>query len=389
MHDSTIVFNIFLIFTGAAVFSTLALYTRQSMLVAYILLGVLFGPSGLKLIGNANLVERTGDVGIIFLLFLIGLNLQPQNLLHMFKRTTWIALVSSLVFAVIGYAVARLMGLTETEGMIVGTAMMFSSTIIGLKLLPTTVLHHQHTGEIMISILLMQDLLAIVALLVIQGIGATEINLARLGLIVFSLPALVTFAFVFQRFVIVKLFTRFDRIREYMFLLAIAWCLSMSVLAEQAGLSYEVGAFIAGVSIAEGPIALYIAESLKPLRDFFLVLFFFSVGAGFDLNYLKSVVMPSLLLATLLLLLKPVVFRFLLRQTDEPKHIAWEIGWRLGQVSEFSLLLAYVAGNVGLIGQEASNLIQATSILTFIISSYIVILRYPTPMAVTDKLRRD
>ena len=174
-----------------------------------------------------------------------------------------------------------------------------------------------------------------------------------------------------------------------MFLLSISWCLGMAELANLVGLSYEVGAFIAGVSIAASPIALYIAESLKPLRDFFLVMFFFSVGASFNLDFLHLVYLPAIILAVLLLLVKPFAYRVLLRSVSETRHVAWEVGVRLGQTSEFSLLVGYLAFSSGLIGQSASSLIQATTMLTFVVSSYYVVMRYPTPMGTTDRLRRD
>lgn len=389
MHNNAIVFTLFLIFCGAAILSTFALYTRQSMLVAYMFLGVLLGPWGLKLVVDSRLVEETGDIGIIFLLFLLGLHLQPQNLVQMFRRTTWVTIVSALIFTAIGYIVAYSFGYSLFESMVIGAAMMFSSTIIGLKLLPTTVLHHQHTGEVMISVLLMQDLLAIIVLVLLHGATFHQFSWVNLSLIVLALPALLIFAFVFTRFILLKLFIHFDRIREYMFMLSIAWCLGMAELASLMGLSFEVGAFIAGVSIAASPIALYIAESLKPVRDFFLVMFFFSVGASFNLGYVKVVVVPALLLGSLMLIIKPIVFKFLLSQVKETKHVAWEVGFRLGQTSEFSLLVAYLGLSSALLTASASYLIQATTILTFIVSSYIVVLRYPTPVAVSEKLRRD
>jgi Kef-type K+ transport system membrane component KefB len=353
-------------------------------------LGVVLGPWGLKLVSDADIVQRTGDVGIIFLLFLLGLHLQPQNLLHMLKKVTWVTLVSSIIFAGIGFLVARWFGYLPREGIIIGVAMMFSSTIIGLKLLPTTVLHHQHTGEVMISVLLMQDLIAIVALLFLNGLSLEDgFQITDLVTIVFALPGLLLFAFLFERYVLRKLFAQFDRVREYMFLLAIGWCLGMAVLAGKCDLSYEIGAFIAGVSIATSPISLYIAESLKPVRDFFLVLFFFSVGASFNLEFLHTVAAPAIVLAALILLAKPITFRVLLQQVSENKAVAWEVGVRLGQISEFSLLVAYVAASAELISLSASYLIQATAILTFIASSYIVVLRYPTPVAISERLRRD
>ncbi|MBA2654168.1 MAG: cation:proton antiporter [Gammaproteobacteria bacterium] len=388
MHDNSILYSIFLIFCGAAALSTVALYTRQSLLVAYMLLGVLLGPSGLGLIADASMVREIGDVGIIFLMFLLGLNLQPQNLLHMFKKTTWIAIISSIVFALTGYIVARLFHFSQIESMIVGGAMMFSSTIIGLKLLPTTILHHQHTGEIMISILLMQDLIAIILLLVIHA-STRGLQLIDLGLVSLSLPALILFAFLFERFVLLKLFARFDRVREYMFLLSIAWCLGVSELASMIGLSREIGAFIAGVSIASSPIALYIAESLKPIRDFFLVMFFFAVGASFNLKFFPEVAIPAMILGGSLLLIKPIAFSLLLRSVKETRHVAWEVGMRLGQSSEFSLLIGYLAASLGLINAAASNLIQAATMITFVASSYIIVMKFPTPVAASDRLRRD
>ena len=165
MVDQNLIFSIFLIFAGAAVLSTFALLTRQSMLVAYIFLGVLLGPFGIKLIGEIKLVHAVSDVGIIFLLFLLGLNLPPQKLWSMLKKVSRVGVVSTLIFGAIGYLVAWWSGYTIVECLVIGAAMTFSSTIIGIKLLPTTILHHQHTGEVMISVLLLQDLFAILVLL--------------------------------------------------------------------------------------------------------------------------------------------------------------------------------------------------------------------------------
>lgn len=170
--------------------------------------------------------------------------------------------------------------------------MTFSSTIIGLKLLPTRALHHQHTGEIIISILLLQDLLAIAVLLLLEGLGGRGSSLKGLGLLIITLPMLLGFAYLSSRYVLIPLIRKFDKIREYIFLTAIGWCLCISQVAALLGLSYAIGAFIGGVALATSPIALYIADSLRPLRDFFLVLFFFSLGAGFDLGMLGSVFCP-------------------------------------------------------------------------------------------------
>lgn len=389
MYNTSVIFSTFLIFAGAAILATLALYARQSLLVVYMLVGIILGPWALKWVSDSDEITQIGNIGIIFLLFLLGLDLHPQNLWHMLRKVTWIAVVSSLLFGLIGYVIGFAFRFTPMECIVLGAAMMFSSTIIGLKLLPTTILHHQHTGEIMISILLMQDLIAILVLLLINALSNKQLGMEEIPVLLIGFPLLILFAFGMERYVLKKLLSRFDQVQEYIFLLAIGWCLGMAELAKFIGLSEHIGAFIGGVAIASGPIALHIAESLKPLRDFFLVMFFFSIGASFNLDYLSVIWLPALCLAALILVLKPVIFHFLLSRTGERKHIAWEVGIRLGQISEFSLLVAMISTRNGLISRAPAYLIQAATIITFIVSSYWVVLKYPTPLGITEKMRRD
>jgi len=188
---------------------------------------------------------------------------------------------------------------------------------------------------------------------------------------------------------LMPLFRRFDRVQEYVFLLTLAWCLGVAQLAHAGGLSYEIGAFVAGIVVATSPIALFIAESLKPLRDFFLVMFFFALGAGLDLDVATVVLLPAALLGLCMLLLKPVVFRFALGRVAESPRLAWETGWRLGQMSEFSLLITFLAIQGALIGPAAAVVIQLGTLITFIGSSTIIVLRFPTPVGVSERLRRD
>mgnify|MGYP006157837459 FL=1 len=389
MGSDPFVFSFFLIFACAGILATLALFTRQPLIVMYIVTGMILGPSGTALIDNPELISSIAKFGIIFLLFLLGLDMQPAKLIKTLRSAMLVGVGSSLVFFAVGFSIASVFGYSMTETIIIGIAMMFSSTIIGIKLLPTTVLHHRHTGELMISLLLIQDLIAIIVLLVITG-GLMEFDgVAKIARVLVSLPLLVLFSWLFVKYVLLPLLEKFDAFHEYIFLVAIAWCLGMAELSELAGLSLEIGAFIAGVTIATSPIALYIADHLKPLRDFFLVLFFFSIGAGFHMDLLAEVIIPAAVIATVILALKPVTFKFMLRRMSETSALGWETGFRLGQISEFSLLIAFVATAQNLISQEVSHLIQATAILTFLASSYLVVFRYPTPIAVNDRLRRD
>ena len=396
METGSVTFAFFLIFSGAALLATLALYTRQPLIIAYVALGALIGPYGFSLVTDLQQLSDIGHVGIIFLLFLLGLDMQPQALVATLRKSTVVGIASSVIFFSVTWAVARLFIDAPADAAIVGVSMMFSSTIIGIKLLPTTVLHHRHIGEMMVGLLLLQDLLAIIALVLIMagsgsgsGSGGEETAVARVGLVLLALPLLGLGAWLAVRHLLLPLIQRFDRFHEYIFLVAIGWCLGVAEAAQMVGLSAEIGAFVAGVTIATSPIAQYIAINLKPLRDFFLILFFFAVGARFDLSMLPSVWLPALCLAVLVLALKPPVYRFLLKGVSERRSLAWDLGFRLGQASEFSLLIAYIALDVGLIDPTTSLIIQAATIITLLASSYIVVLNYPTPIAITDRLRRD
>ncbi|HCH20083.1 MAG TPA: sodium:proton antiporter [Cellvibrionales bacterium] len=389
MEPDSLIFSFFLIFSGAAVLASIALYTRQPLIIAYILLGAMIGPYGLELVSDIELLEESGHIGIIFLLFLLGLDMQPKALFAVAKKATLVALLSALIFAAIGFGIAYSFNFSLIESLIIGAAMMFSSTIISIKLLPTTVLHHRHTGELIIGLLLLQDLLAIFVLIILLSSDAGQLNIELIVKALIGLPALALAAYLAVKYLLLALINRFDRFQEYIFLLAIGWCLGMAEAATALGLSAEIGAFIAGITLATSPISQFIAINLKPLRDFFLILFFFALGAQFNLNLLANIIFPATLLAVIMTAVKPVVFRLLLQGMDEHRDLAWSVGFRLGQNSEFSLLIAYVATSALLIGDDASHLIQATAILTFILSTYIVIFNFPTPIAPNDKLRRD
>jgi Kef-type K+ transport system membrane component KefB len=238
-------------------------------------------------------------------------------------------------------------------------------------------------------VLLLQDLIAIVVLLALQAAASDSNTILELAKLVVLLPALIGLAWTLKRYVLLVLFFKFDRIQEYVFLLALAWCMGIAQLAHSIGFSYESGAFIAGITVATSPIALFIAESLKTLRDFFLVLFFFALGAGLNITVLDTIWLPAVVLGVVMLLIKPIAFRFALHKVSETDKLGWETGFRLGQMSEFSLLIVFVALQSALIEPVTVYFVQLATLVTFVGSSYSVVLRYPTPVAVSDKLRRD
>ncbi|WP_121876223.1 cation:proton antiporter [Umboniibacter marinipuniceus] len=388
--DVTDIFqSFFIIFSSAAVVATLALWGKQPLIVAYILVGMLLGPFGFGFVSDLELLRQISGIGIIFLLFLLGLDMQPSALLSTLRKSTVVVLLSSLVFAGLGAILAFSFSFSTTDALIIGACCMFSSTIIGIKLLPTTALHHRHIGELLVGILLVQDIIAIILISLLQGTDSVDNAFASALYILAMIPLVAGGSLIAVRFILLPLLAKFDRFQEYIFLLSIGWCLGVAEVSELIGLSREIGAFFAGVSLASSPISQYIALSLKPLRDFFLVTFFFALGAGYNFALLEEVWLVSSLLAISILVIKPLTFRTLLRKQSESNRLAWDLGIRLGQISEFSLLVVFVAINAGLLSEAASITVQSAAILTFLVSSYLVIFNLSNPLSPKDSLRRD
>jgi Kef-type K+ transport system membrane component KefB len=288
----------------------------------------------------------------------------------------------------LGLAAALALGYPIIDSLIIGAALMFSSTIVSMKLIPTTQLHHHHIGEVMISVLLLQDVIAILLILLVTE-GSMDNIAVSVALLFLKLIVLCLLSFLIVRLVITKLFIKFDVIKEHTFILALGWGLFVAGAAKLLGLSFEMGAFIAGVSLATVPNALVIAEEFKPLRDFFLILFFFSIGAKFDLVISQQLIIPGLIITTLLMVAKPVIFNWGFKAIGEKPNYSAELGIRLGQASEFSLLIAFSAMASGLIEERSSYLIQLIVVLTFVASTYWVVNRYPTPISYKSGQRKD
>jgi len=199
---------------------------------------------GTSLVDNPRLLSEIAEFGIIFLLFLVGLDLQPSKLKNMLGESLLTALGTTIAFFGIGFAVMLAFGFTYVEASVTGLAAAFSSTILGIKLLPTTALHHRHIGEMVVSLLLIQDMLAILAILLLNGLGAdTEALVTSLAAIFGGLPVLGIIAFLGVRYALLPLLAKFDAFHEYIFLIAIGWCSAIASLAAWFGLSLEIGAF--------------------------------------------------------------------------------------------------------------------------------------------------
>ena len=381
--------ELLLIFFSASIISAACLYFRQAIIVAYILAGFVLGPVGLGVITDASWIEDVGSVGIVYLLFLMGLNLKPQKAISLFGEALFVTLASVVIFVGFVSILVHFFDFNFVDSLIVGIATSFSSTIVGLKLLPTTTLHHKRRGEVIIAVLLLQDFLAIGFLLIFSSLTIGSHLLTKIGVIVLILPVAVFFVFSSRKYIVDPLINKFDQVHEFIFLLAIGWCSFCALIFESINLSYEIGGFVAGVALASSPASEFFAEKLKPVRDFFLVLFFFALGAGLSRVHFGSTLPHALVLAFLIIVIKPFVFSWLFSKQGESRRQAKEVGIRLGQAGEFGILLGLTALDSQIITSEANSLIQLTVVLSIIFSSLFISKNFPTPGSARTELRKD
>ena len=382
-----IYFDIGIVIMASALLAWLSLLLRQPIIIAYILAGIALGPWGLRVVSNIDFIDEVSKIGITLLLFIAGLALHPRKIVETFGRTFTLTIATSFVFALVSGGFLLATGLSPTEAAIGGCSMMFSSTILVVKLMPTSTLHQQRMGAIGIAVLIVQDLMAILLIAFIKGKENLSMAAGALGIL--KGVMLVAAALLAQRYLLSRVIRQVERYRELLNLLALGWCFGIALAAEAIGLSHETGAFIAGVALADNIIARVIAEELKMFRDFFLVLLFFALGAQLDFSLMKNIALPALLLSSLLLFIKPLVFKRALKLSGETPKFSKELSMRLGQNSEFAFLITVIAAEQGLLSATASQLMHLVTILTMAVSSYILVSYYPSPLASKPSLKID
>ena len=375
-----------IVVVGGALLAWLASQTRQPIVVGYFLCGVLLGPACLNWVAPHEMLHSLSELGVILLLFLAGLVLHPDRLRTFFKVGSVVTLAGAGLTFVPVTVLLLLWGYDVSDCVVAGLAMMFSSTILVIKLLPTTALHQKRMGSICIAILIAQDLLAVTVLLFVGPDAAVGPALIWLPV---KVVALISVAVVVEQYGVRWMMRRAERYNEVLVMLCLAWCVGVAMAGSLVGIPSEVGAFIAGVTLARGKIAYVLSEELKPLRDFFLMFFFFVMGASLEFVHLQAIWLPALLVAGLIVVTRPLWLRWLFVRLGEEPAFAKETGVRLGQGSEFALVIAAEALAGGHLSPDVAQFIQLATVVSMLISSYIVVLRYPTPIGVRPRLQRD
>jgi len=381
-------FDIAVIVGVSALLAWVALLVRQPIIIAYVLCGILLGPWGLETVSDTEAVHSISQIGVALLLFMAGLVLHPQRLAQLFRRTAFLTLGGCFAGWVLSFGFLVLWGFAPSESALAAVALMFSSTILITKLLPTTTLHQRHMGAMAIAVLIAQDIIAVGVILVLaapSGLqGTTEVPLLLATAVILSVVVLLAEQVLLRRMMLAA-----ERFNEVLLLLCIGWCLAVAACAHTLGLTYEVGAFLAGVALARGKLAYVLSEELKPLRDFFLVLFFFVLGAQLDFLAARDIWLPALLLAILIVVTRPLYYAWLMRRLKEKSAFARELGYRMSQASEFGLIICTVATANGKMAASTAQLAQLATVVTMIVSTYLVVMKLPTPIGTLTGLKKD
>jgi Kef-type K+ transport system membrane component KefB/voltage-gated potassium channel Kch len=361
-----------IIVIGAAV-ALLMRLIGQPLIIGHIITGIIVGPAVLHLIKSPDALALFSDLGIALLLFIIGLGLNPQIVKEVGKTATYVALFQVGVITGLGWVIGTSLGLSSTSAAFLGASLAISSTIIILKMLSDKREQSRLYGKIAISVSLVQDLVAI-ALVVLTSAGNSH-SVAIGSTIALAIKGgFLVFIIYWVSNQIMPLFHRFiSDSQEFLFLFAIAWGLGSAALFQKIGLSSEIGALLAGICLATQPYAQEIAARLRPLRDFFVIVFFIALGANLNLNDIGANLVIIIISALVVIIAKPLVSMAMLGFLGYTKRTSFKSSVALAQVSEFSIVLVLLGKERGLISTSLVTTITFIALCSIAASSYLIL----------------
>ncbi|MGA7758891.1 MAG: cation:proton antiporter [Ilumatobacteraceae bacterium] len=348
---------------------------RQPLIVAFIAVGILVGPSALDWVSDTEPIELFAEIGIAVLLFLVGLKLD----LHLVRTTGKVALITGLgqvaFTSIIGFGLALLLGMSATVALYVAVALTFSSTIIIVKLLSDKRELDELHGRIALGFLIVQDIVVVLVMIVLSTVGGDRDGSVQLqiALVVLKGAALVAAMAVIMRWVLPRLLHLVASSQELLIVSAVAWAVSVAAFSDWLGFSVEVGAFLAGFAVASTPYRESIAASLTGLRDFLLLFFFIELGAQLDFSAIGSQIPAALVLSVFVLIGNPVIVLVIMGVMRYPKRVSFLSGLAVAQISEFSLILITLGRELGHVGNDAVGLVTLVGMITIAISTYMIL----------------
>ena len=365
------IFDLAVVITIAAILSVIVKLLKQPLVVAYLLTGIIIAWLGYFHLGEHEVFKVFSEMGIMFLLFLVGLEINYSSLRLVGKATLLVGLGQIILTFGLSFGLACLLGFDYLSAVYLGIALTFSSTIIVIKLLGDRQDLHSFYGKISVGVLLAQDVVAILLLMVLAGVeSGVAVTLSdfifTLGINVLLFLAII----ILSRFVFPKLFGKIARSQEMVFLLSLAWVFLLAAFVTRIGLSIEIAGFLAGLALANSSEHFQIAGYIRPLKDFFILIFFVILGSSFIFSGASDLWWPVLIFSLFVLLIKPLIVMIIMGMLGHRRRSGFLSGAVLAQISEFSLVIVAFGLRLGHIDNTIVSIVTMVGIITIMMSSY-------------------
>ena len=369
--DTSIFTEITLLIALAAAMAMLMRFLKQPLIIGHILTGLLVGPTFFGIVQSPDAIELLGEFGIVLLLFVVGLGLNPRIIKEVGKTAVLTGCGQVGFTVLLASIMTRSLGYSSTEALFISIALAFSSTIIILKLLSDKKEQHKLYGKISIGFLLVQDVIVAFALVYASAAG-TGFQLSDFGSLIIQGMAAISGVYLLTRYVILPLGKFLSRSQELLFLFAIAWGFGIGMVFYELGFSVEIGALVAGVALANMPYAQEVASRLKPLRDFFLIIFFIALGSRLELMNVGELIGPAVAMSILVLIGNPLIVMTIMGILGYTKKTSFKAGLAVAQISEFSLVFLLIGQRSGQISNEVIATVTLVAMITIGISTYMI-----------------
>ena len=350
---------------------------KQPIVIGYIIAGMIAALTieygVIELEASTEIISIFSQFGIAFLLFIVGLHLNPKIIKEIGASSLFIGLGQIIATWTFGFLVSSyILGFDFVTSTYIGIALSFSSTIIIMKLLSDKRQLDSLFGKISIGILIIQDLVAVGVLMFISSMsnGTSFSSFAIRGLL--SGGALIGLLFLIGFFILPRAIKGIAKSQELLFLFSICWCVVIAALFSYLGFSIEIGALIAGVVLAISPYSTEISSKIRPLRDFFLIIFFIILGLNIHISSIGSIIFNAMILSLIALIFKPFILMILMALFGYTKRTNFLVGSTLAQISEFSLIVLGLGVAMGHITGEVLSTLTLTGVITITLSTYLI-----------------
>ena len=363
---------------ASAVVGAIAVRLRQPLIVAFILVGILIGPALLNLISAESEIELLAEIGVTVLLFVVGLKLDMRLVRHLGPVALATGL-GQLTFTIIfGFLIGLGLGMDWVKATYVAVALTFSSTIIIVKLLSDKREIDSLHGRIAMGFLIVQDIAVVIAMMVVGSMSASEgIDAEQTGMLVLSivakLAAAIVLVAVMMRYILPRLMELLARSPELLLVFAIAWGTSLAALGDMIGFSKEVGAFLAGFSLASTRYREAVNARLTSVRDFLLLFFFVHLGSQLEFAALGQELGAALIFALFVLIGNPLIVMIIMGLMGYRRRTGFLAGLTVAQISEFSIIFVAMGIALGHVDDNTLGLITLVGIVTITMSTYMIL----------------